>query len=662
MNAILSLILSIVLAFGGAGMPAVPETATTYTLGDIVLTVQDETIALNPALVLTTAAGAEQLQAQFGIALDEDTLLPVAGELTGDGVKFSLGSGRAYSLSAETLNALTGMSEPHEASMAPLQEFGEFAAMIPELYRESFSNYEANFALSEEMYAHWTELSGATPESFEVDVDGVSVPVTCVELNLTAQDMLSSLDLLCEKGTPAMKAYLQKMLDLYSMLSGVEASNFSEFFNVVITTASDEAGTDAAEALEFTIPMELTYGSKDGLYYMEELVDTEIDGVSMDVAAVSVYQDGVNEMSMSMTMGDEELTMNMGGTFIYDLAGNISVNFEILGSGSEDAPLDLDIFISMNTTVGEDGLRTTNSGMDFLVSAEEINTESGYTAASEFNVSFGWNSAERFEEDGSITNDCEFELYVVDGDEVIPVALAFSINRAEAPFADAFEGMEMVELPADPENEAYQMLSSELFGPLSDLMTLSMEESVAELIALFEVQSGVLTVTEVAAPADEYAGMDDPAVLDEDYLLDDIYYEEALDYPEYTFSAYDGGEVDFAAAAEAYGSELALPDAPEGYELSWMYASPEYCSMDFTSDAAYISLSCSPVYDYISHTMVVGEDGSLTALDTPTAQVQLNEDGSMLYIDIICNDTIYSLYVDGVPAGDVQAMIAAIMG
>ena len=660
MNAILSLILSFVLAFGGAGMPAVPETATTYTLGDIVLTVQDETIALNPALVLTTAAGSEQVQAQFGVELGEDTLMPVAGELTADGVKFSLGSGRAYSLSAETLNALTGMSEPHESSMAPLQEFGEFAVMIPELYRESFSNYEANFALSEEMYAHWTELSGATPETFEIDVNGVSVPVTCVELNLTAQDMLSSLDLLREKGSPVIQAYLQKMLDLYSMLSGVEASNFSEFFNVVITTAPDEAG--AAEALEFAIPMELTYGSKDGLYYMEELVDTEIDGVAMDVAAVSVYQDGVNEMSMSMTMGDEKLTMNMGGTFIFDLAGNMSVNFEILGSGSEDAPLDLDIFISMNTTVGEDGLRTTNSGMDFLVSAEEINTESGYTAATEVNISFGWNSEERFEEDGSITADCEFNLYIVDGEEVIPVSLAFSLNRAEAAFADAFEGMELVQLPADTENEAYQMLGSELIGLAADLMTLSMEESVAELIALFEAQPGVLTVTEVAAPADEYAGMDDPAVLDEDYLLDDIYYEEALDYPEYSFSAYDGGEVDFAAATEVYGSELAFPAAPEGYELSWMYASPEYCSMDFTSDAAYISLSCSPVYDYISHTMVVGEDGSLTALDTPTAQVQLNEDGSMLYIDIICNGTIYSLYVDGVPAEDVQAMIAAIMG
>ena len=241
------------------------------------------------------------------------------------------------------------------------------------------------------------------------------------------------------------------------------------------------------------------------------------------------------------------------------------------------------------------------------------------------------------------------------------MTLTFSLNRSEAAFADAFEGLELVQLPADTEHEAYQLLSSEAFGLVADLMTLSMDESITEMIALFEAQTAVIT-TEAEVYPDKDIYTDDPAVLDEDYLLDDIYYEESYDYPEYTYSAYDGGEPDFAAAAEIFGSELMIPAVPEGYRIEWMYVSPEYCSVDFTSDMFYMSLSMSPVYDYTSHTMQVGADGSLTALETPTAQVQMNEDGSLLYIDIIRNGFTYSLYVDGVPAADVQAMIAGIMG
>ena len=60
--------------------------------------------------------------------------------------------------------------------------------------------------------------------------------------------------------------------------------------------------------------------------------------------------------------------------------------------------------------------------------------------------------------------------------------------------------------------------------------------------------------------------------------------------------------------------------------------------------------------------MQINADGSLSAIEGATAQVQLNEDGSYLYIDFTRNDTMYSLYVDGVPAEAVQAVLAGIVG
>lgn len=663
MNAILSMILSLILAFSGGSLPAVPETATTYTVDNIVLTVNDESVDLNPAIVYSAAAGAQQLQALFGIELEGDTLIPLAGELTSDGVKFSLGNGRAYSLSAETLNALSGMTEPDAATAAELDAamgmLSDFYTAVADLYREAFTDMESNFILSEELYAYWTEISGATPETFEIDVNGVSVPVTCVELNLTAEEMFSAFDLLREKGSEAMQAYIQKMLDLMNMTSGSQYASFAELFAAM--PEIDPEGAEAAMAVPF--PIELTYGSKDGLFYMEEIVNTEVEGVAMDVSAVNVYQDGVNEMTMNMAMGDEELTISMGGAGAYDLNGNVDFNFDITADAM-DQPV-LALYFSVDRAVAEDGLAETNATLDIEAINGDVNLETGETENEKINVSIGWISGQSIEEDESLTSACELTLNVITGEEDFNAALAFDFNRTEVPFEDAFAGMELVELPADTEAESYQMLASEVFGPLSDLMTLSMEESVTEAIEIFsELAASMVVTTEEADAyyADSYAGTDDPAYLDEEYLLDDIFYEESFEYPEYTYSASDGGEADLAAAAEIYGSGFPDFSSPEGFTLDWMYVSEGYCSMDFTSDSRYVSVSFYPAYEDVTITaMQLGDDGSLTPVEGNVASVQLNTDGSVLYVDFARNGVQYSIYADGASVEEMQQYIACFM-
>lgn len=651
MNAILSMILSLVLAFGGGAMPAVPETAITYTVSDIVLSVDDETVALNPELVLTTAAGSEKLQAQFGIALDGDTLVPLAGEINPEGVKFNLG-GRSYALSADTLNQLTGMSEPDAQAIAPLQEFGELMAMLPELYSESLTNMEENFVLSEEMMAYWTEISGATAEQFEMEVKGVTLPVTCVELNLTLEQMVSGIDQMQGKGSEAMQAYLQGMVDLMGKAYGMEFAGYADMYAKLY----ENVLVNGEDAMSFAIPMEMTYGAKDGLYYMEAIVNTEQDGLTMDISAATVYQDGVTEMTMNMTAGDAEISIGMAGAAAYDLTGNLDLDFELAAEMMDESVLSCDF--SFDRSADEDGLADVNANLAFEIaemrSYYDSETGETETEAKTTDVSIGWTAEESLEDNGSLTTNCELTFDGDDGIEAHGASLTFALNRAEAPFADAFAGAEIVELTADTESEAYQLLSSELFGPLADLMTLSMEESVAELTALFEVVGASFVTTEEA----DYYDMDEEYYINE-YGIDE---PDDYEYPEYVYDAASGEEPDLAAAAEIYGSELPSFTLPEGYELNWMYVSEEYCNMDFYSGEEYLSVLISPVYSYNADTMQLGADGSLTSIDGSVVTVEYNEDGTIYYLSFTYDDVSYSIYVNEMTLEEVQAVLAGFVG
>ena len=656
MNAILSMILSLVLAFGGGAMSAVPETALTYTVSDIVLSVDDETVALNPELVLTTAAGSEKLQAQFEVRLDESSLLPVAGEITPEGVKFNLG-GRSYALSADVLNALTGMSEPDAEGIALLQEFGELMAMLPELYGEAFTNMEGNFALSEEMMAYWTEVSGATVEQFEMEVGGVTLPVTYVELNLTLEQMISGINLMQEKGSEAMQTYLQSMVDLMGKAYGMEFADYADMY----TKLYENVLVNGQDAMSFVMPMEMTYGSKDSLYYMEAAVNTEQDGLAMDISAATVYQDGVTEMTMDMTAGDEETGINMAGAVEYDLTGNLDLDFDFEVAMMDDPVLSCNF--SLNRSADEDGLADVEAGLAFEI-VETLNYYDSETGETETettttDISLGWTAAESLEDDGSLTTDCELTLDADDGVEAHGASLAFALNRAEVPFADAFAGAEIVELTADTESEAYQMLSSELFGPLADLMTLSMEESVAELTALFEVVGASVVTSETAA----IIGGDDSGYIDEEYYADEYALDDVeYSYPEYSYDAASGEEPDMAKAAEVYGGELPGFTPPEGYELNWMYASEDYCNMDFYSGEEYLSVLISPIYSYNAETMQLGADGSLSPIDGSVVTVEYNEDGTIYYLTFTYNDVSYSIYVSEMTLEEAQAVLAGFVG
>ena len=94
MNAILSFILCFAMILSPAGaLPAQPETASTWTVSNLTISVGDESVTLSPEARLTTAVGMEEAQLHFELGSGERTLMPMSGAINQDGVRFTLGTG-----------------------------------------------------------------------------------------------------------------------------------------------------------------------------------------------------------------------------------------------------------------------------------------------------------------------------------------------------------------------------------------------------------------------------------------------------------------------------------------------------------------------------------------------------------------------------------------
>ena len=125
MNAILSILVCFAMLFsGGAALPAQPETATTRTLRNLTIAVDGESVTLTPQARFTTAIGSDVARLQFEIVDGERVLLPMAGELTADGVRFSLGqNGNVYSISGDDLLELMDMDGTDAQMFALLGDY-----------------------------------------------------------------------------------------------------------------------------------------------------------------------------------------------------------------------------------------------------------------------------------------------------------------------------------------------------------------------------------------------------------------------------------------------------------------------------------------------------------------------------------------------------------
>ena len=632
MNIILSLIVSIAMIFSGVSeLPAVPETASVTTIRDITFTYGDETVELNPQLRFTGALGAQQADIGFEILLDDQVLMPVRGRIDGENVTFALSEdGKAYTVSDDAIAESIGLNDAGINEMLKL--YTEAISLLPAL-----SSASADQEMTELLLNSW--LKDGELEMVEVDLDGESLLAKRYDMEISIADVIAGLDVLQQSKIEAVRDYARIMLEFVNMAAEgeFEAADFASLADLL-----------PEEAKEVSLPMEIIIGSEDGMLYEQAYVSTEVEGMVIDVNALSTVKGDAFTMEMDFYMGNEETYMNYAvsawreedgsGSISYDVSSGSTYSYDI---ENEDGTIetqehgdDTYMYVAADFWPVEDGLMSgsfsmnvSNSGVNGDYSNETIFTLAG-------------DESQVLEEDGSISTDCYFTLVIQQGnqdgmlaDEI--VEFSCQINQASVPFEDAFAGREMMELTAadlrgETDSTAINSITADALAFTADAMTLSVEESIMELVGMFE-GAGEEIEMEPAYTGDEWQ-------------------EYTAEYPENLDEAY-----------AAYGYPVPEIAIPEGYVPSYVNAMEGYINIDYEKDDQSFSVNIYPNYGD-TQLMMLQPDGSLVQPEGKLMNVAFNEDGSVYFADFTDDEyqiNIYA-YFEGMTLEDVQAMLASL--
>ena len=629
MNAILSFIVCIAMLLSPTGaLPAQPENATTWTISNLTIDVNGEAVTLAPEARLTTAVGMDEAQLHFELGSGERTLIPMSGAINADGVRFTLGTGtKTYTLSEETFMELADMSEE---DMQLLEVFGDFFLSYGKVL---------NMLKDQEKYAQYYDLSwnlmedmlGAEFEDTEAEVEGEMLPARQIQGELDLAGILNVLDVVAECGIPELEEFVDVTLDLVNLAGGTAIESFSE-----LAAAAGEEEMEAG-----LMEMSCVYTTGDPLYSkMEMTMDVEGTDMVMQSESITSGEDTVAMMLMEMNAEDTAMSYAIAMDYTGPITAptRLQMGYEVLVENDfsyeyteeDGTPVHYTSQDStaMRMTVDAetvDGLE--NANVEFIV--DTINT-SGYDDdldTYEETVGMNMDYTERLEENGSITGACKLDVNAMDE----TVSVSFDLNRAEGEAVDYFAGTTEQPLTTDTEDAAYNALMADFMGVTADGMALAADESVMQLIAMFEY-------------ADEY---------EEDY--EDDYEADSEE------TAYDEASVvsTLEEAAAIFDGSVPNYTAPEGYTLQKVevdeyslyatYASAddefEMCTYAYNSDAVYYSMK---------------DDGALTAIEGMVVEMSMygDEVGSA---SVFGDGREVTFYFSGVDMATAEAVVNGLM-
>ena len=302
MNAILSILVCFAMLFsGGAALPAQPETATVRTLRNLSVTTDEGSVTLTPELRLTTAIGSEQAIAQFEVVRGGDVLLPMAGELTNDGVRFRLcDGGSVYSLTNDALLELMGSDAPSDTLM--VDYLNSYSALLSRTMNDA--SFQQEF--SRTMIELLVSACGGEAEQVTLEIDGAEVPANRALLEITPEAALNLLDGLASCGVTEVEDMLNSYMLLLASAMGEDYASLSDL--------SAELRAQLAEgdmADEFSFPMELTW-TTEGPAHAEIAMDFDVDEpTAMQLAVTSTSTDEKTDLDMTLSFTTDD---GMGNT------------------------------------------------------------------------------------------------------------------------------------------------------------------------------------------------------------------------------------------------------------------------------------------------------------------------------------------------------------
>lgn len=662
MKAILSLLVSLAMLLGGVNeLPTAPETANQYTLRNLTLTVDDETVTLAPELRLTTALGAEEMDVGFEVQVDDATLLPLAGRLDADGISFSLAdNGKGYTVSYDALEAMLGVTgdsaivealETATETITSLSAYNAAAkdpAVIEQL--EAFSWQQIN---------GWLEISGAELTDMEVDVNGSTFPGQYAEMNLSCMDVYASWDALLDCDIEALRDYAQVVLKLMNMTLNADCANFSELIALAVEKE------DALDFLNEKMPMTMTMAEQDGVGYSRVTLNLAAEETEAYVEVIAIVSEDSVDMVVIANATGKDVDIEMSLNLFAD-AQNLSAVFDIVGEAAGSyLTIDADganmtvetseqisIAVSEYVIVDENGLADSffNFGVD-TSSSDDMDVE-----PRTITLSLDVQSSEAREEDGSITADTTIDLNVENEGDALTAGLAFQTNSATVPFADAFAGKEMLELTGDTEADVSSQLETDLYALIGDVMILASDDSVMELINMFGAVEE--SVANIGSDVDVIEDFDED--YDYDFDFDDDF--DDYDFDDYDFDMDYNYPATLEEAEAIYGSPIPAFTAPEGYALDYIYADEGYLNVDYVTEDTYFYMSITPAYgEDESGVFMLGADGTLGEMTGMLVQLTMNEDGTVAYADVLAGDSAITIFFDDVDMATAETILAGLV-
>lgn len=638
MNAILSILVCIaMLCGGGAPMPAVPETSTTWTLRNLTIESNGERVTLTPEARFTAAIGSEEAQAHFEIVNGEDVLLPMSGKLTADGALFSLGQGgNVYGISGETLAEITDVDAESLEVMELLTDFMYSCTDLMALTQDPEAGPEASGAIL-------TALIGAMdPEDTQVDVEiaGATYAAERYHTDLDMESALGIIEAMATCGVPEMENYLVSYVRCFSAATGTPCESIDDF----IALARDEAA-DAAEDMEFSLPLEITLYGDEERAYMGVAMEMDVDEIAcrfelqmgaegedadcdMTISAGSAYDGSETQFDyvISCQMTDLRTTpclhmdadMDTLNRYEYQYESDRPEGFSV-NTGCTTVHADITV-----DSVTVDGLE--DSTLEVRATDTYVGTTDGeetYNYSEDANLNF--RTQDQLEDDGSVTTLVAMDIF----DDYTDAHISFELNRAEGPAMADLADAEVRELTADTGDLVYGQLASEALSISADAMTLAADDSV---IALGQMLGLI--------PTGEEADLTES----EDYSYD---YDN-------TFRTVDS----FEEAAEIFEGEIPNYTAPEGYTLDGITAAPSSFLAWYSCGES--SFSFSGYAQPYSQKVYLLEDGALQPVAGICAGINRYSDsdctatvsGQDMYLEFGIHDSDLSMeHIEAILAG-----------
>ena len=656
MNAILSILVCFAMLFsGGAALPAQPETATTWTLRNLTISTDEGSATLAPELRLTTAIGSEAALMQFEVVNGDDVLLPMAGELTGDGVRFRLcDGGSVYTLSSDALLELMEADDADAQLMAQMVDYlNSYSALLGRTMADASFQQE----ISQTMIELLVSACGGSAEPVTVELDGAELPAQRAQLALTPDAALNLLDGLASCGVTEVEDMLNSYMLLFASAMGEDYASLSD---LTADLRAQLAEGDMAD--EISIPMELTWTTEiPG--YVALAMDFDVDDTSaMQLDLTSTSTDERTDLDMNLRFSIDD---GMGSTNQMDfrmteqvdgpLNAPENVELHLVASSQNDWKSEyseegaeavvhsyvsssaMNLALDVNAAV-VDGLE--RATIDLTASQSSSYDYDGDVNSDESGLRAHITSDDRSEADGSVTTAVAMDVEA-DGEGM---QISWELNRADGMPVPAFDESKTVDLEEiireNEDSAASIALASDALKLSADATALCADESVLAMLELLEIEPDEI-------PDDD--------VYEEDGWDNDMYAEDEYDYDD-SVTVYSMDE-----AAAIYAGALPAFTLPEDLELDSIDVSDSNLDASFGSadGERYLDLNCFD-YGYSNGEFFVLEDGALVPAGAVVNISALDEENTAFSADVGVPTGMCSFYFYGFAREEVEAFLASL--